>query len=197
MRKLSNLLLAMVPAILVFLLIIFEPLSDWDFMISDFVYRQMNGCGDTIKLICIDEKTLAEYGPLTTWSREKSAELMDILYEDPQQAPSVLAFDIMFIGETDPDTDAKLVNSMKKADHVVVASNLVYRGKIVYAADGTPFYDTWNIETEERPYALLDGQVQSGYTNAMLSSDGFVRTVQLYTDVNGEKRNSFAAQIYE
>ena len=196
MKKLFHILPALIPALLVFLLIILDPFPSIDSMLCDLVYSQMNGCGDDIKLICIDEETLAEYGPLNTWSREKSAELIDRLYEDPQYAPAVLAFDIMFVGETDAEADEKLVDAMDKAEHAVVASNLVYRGKTSYTAGGVPYYDAWNIDTEERPYEELDEKVCSGYANAMISSDGFVRTTQLYTDVQGEKRYSFATQIY-
>ncbi len=195
-RKLSDVLLALIPAILVFLLIVFEPFSGLDSMICDLLYRQMNGCGDTIKIISIDEETLAQYGPLSSWSREKSAELIDKLYENSDTAPAIIAFDIMFIGETDSNTDNALVEAVDKAQNVVVASNLVYRGKTAYTAGGIQYYDSWNIDTEERPYALLDERVNSGYANAMISSDGFVRTVQLYSYVDGEKRYSFATQIY-
>lgn len=196
MRKLSKFLVALLPAVLVFALTIFEPFQWIDALLCDKVYSQVNGCGDKIKLICIDEETLAEYGPLNTWSREKAVDLIDILYEDSQKAPAVLAFDIMFIGETDSKTDEELVNAVEKANRVVMASNLVYRGKTAYTAGGVPYYDAWNINTEERPYAALDEKTVSGYANAMISSDGFVRTTQLYTDVNGQRRYSFATQIY-
>lgn len=49
---------------------------------------------------------------------------------------------------------------------------------------------------EERPFEALDKAVFSGFANAQLSRDGFVRSAQLWADVNGETRYSFASQIY-
>ncbi len=196
MRKTLNILLALIPAALALILILLNPFSSLDSMLCDKVYSQMNGCGYDIKLICIDEETLTEYGLLTTWSREKSAELVNKLYSDEQNKPAVMVFDMMFIGEGDADTDGKLVEAISKADNAVLASNLVYRGKMAYTAGGVQYYDTWNVDMEERPFAALDEIVESGYANAHISNDGFVRSVQLYTDVDGVRRYSFATQVY-
>lgn len=196
MKKAKNVILALIPALLVFVLMVLDPLYNFDAMMTDNIYSQMNGCGDTIKLICIDEETLSEYGPLSTWSRVKSAELVEKLYENPQYAPAVLAFDIMFVGETDPETDNRLAEAAKGAGNIVAATNLVYRGKINYTAVGVPYYDSRNIETEELPFEALNRVVSSGYANAQLSRDGFARTMQIGSVVEDVQRYSFATQIY-
>ena len=195
MKKFLNLLIALVPAVLAFVLIYFEPFFGLDAMLCDIMYSQMNGTGDEIKLITIDEETLAEYGKLPDFSREKSAELLNLLFENEDNAPALVAFDVMFIGESDSENDLKLVNA-SEGRNVVTATNLVYRGKIRYNLDGSPYYDTWNIEMEERPYDALNNVVESGFANADISKDGFVRTTRFCTDVNGEKRYSFATAIY-
>lgn len=195
MKKVGNILIALIPAILAFFMILYEPFFDLDAMLCDLMYSQMNGAGDDIKIITIDEETLSEYGPLSEWSREKSAELIDILYEYEDVSPAVLAFDVMFIGETGDEADTKLVEAVKDKN-IVTATNLVYRGKIMYNQDGSPYYDTRNIDMEEKPYELLDKEVDTGYANAEISKDGFVRTTRLITNVNDEYRYSFAAQIY-
>ena len=195
MKKVGNILIALIPAILAFFMILYEPFFGLDAMLCDLMYSQMNGAGDDIKIITIDEETLSEYGPLSEWSREKSAELIDILYEDEDVSPAVLAFDVMFIGETGDEADTKLAEAAKDKN-IVTATNLVYRGKIMYNQDGSPYYDTTNIDMEEKPYELLDKEVDTGYANAEISKDGFVRTTRLITNVNDEYRYSFAAQIY-
>ena len=159
MKRLINHLLALIPAVIVFILIMAEPFFGADAALCDVIYSRMNGMGDTIKLIRIDEETLAEYGILGSWSRAKSAELIEYLYEDPETSPKVLAFDLMFIGDSDPEADNALSEAAKKADHLVVASNLVYRGKMQYASDGAPYYDVMNIDTEERPYEKLESRL--------------------------------------
>lgn len=155
----------------------------------------MNGTGDEIVIVAIDEETLAEYGAFSDWSRERCAQLADFVYSDKQSAPAVLALDIVFSGETDEEADGRLVQSLT-GRNAVTATNLVYRGTTIYA-DGAQGYDAWHIEMEERPFAALDSVVYSGFAKAQLSRDGYVRSAGLWTEVNGEKRYSFAAQIYE
>lgn len=195
MKKLLNFIVALLPAAVAFLLIMTEPFGSLDAMLCDLMYSQMNGCGDEIKLITIDEETLTEYGKLPDFSRQKSAELLDYLYADENNKPCLVAFDIMFTGESDEQVDIKLADAAKDRN-VVMATNLVYRGKIKYNLDGSPYYDTRNIEMEEYPYEALNDVVKTGYANADISKDGFVRTARFYTDVDGEKRYSFAAETY-
>lgn len=196
MKKLFNIFLALLPAVLVFFLIVHDPFYGLDTMLCDVIYSRMNGTGDEIKLIRIDEETLAEYGPFSKWSREKSAELIEHLYGDAENAPAVLAFDIMFVGESDTAADESLARAAGKAEHLVLASNLVYRGRTFFDSDGVPYYNILNIESEERPYEALENRAESGYANVELSRDGFVRTAQMYTKVGSEVRYSFANQIY-
>lgn len=190
--KVTDIIVPLLAAALTALLIIAEPFFELDSMLCDVVYSQMNGTGDEIILVSIDEETLAEYGAFSDWSRERCAQLANFLYSDEECVPAVLAFDIVFTGET--EADAQLVNALSERK-VVTASNLVYRGTTIYA-DGAQSYDAWNIEMEERPFEALDNVVYSGFANAQLSRDGFVRSAQLWTEFNGETRYSFAAQIY-
>lgn len=194
-KKIAELIVPLLAAALTALLVVTEPFYDLDSMLCDAVYSQMNGTGDEIVIVAIDEETLAEYGAFSEWSREKCAQLADFLYSDEENNPAVLAFDIVFSGETDEESDNHLVKSLS-GHNAVTATNFVYRGTTIYA-DGAQNYDAWNIEMEERPFAALDNVVNSGFANAQLSRDGFVRSAQLWEDFKGEKRYSFAAQIYE
>lgn len=195
MKKISKILLAAIPAILVFVMIMTGPFYSLDSMLCDMVYSQLRGTDNTIKLITIDEETLGEYGPLNTWSREKAKELIEYLYEEEGSEPALLAFDIMFVGENDSSIDEALVKAAE-GKNIISASNLVYRGVVRYSADGAPYYDSRNISTEERPFAALDAVSESGYANCEISKDGFVRTTRHFVSINGEKRYSFPAKIY-
>lgn len=194
-KKIFENIVPLLAAALTALFVVWEPFFELDSMLCDTVYSQMNGTGDEIVIVAIDEETLAEYGAFSEWSREKCAQLADFLYSDEENAPAVLAFDIVFSGETDEKTDSHLVKSLS-GHSAVTATNFVYRGTTIYA-DGAQSYDAWNIEMEERPFEALDNAVNSGFANAQLSRDGFVRSAQLWEDFNGEKRYSFAAQIYK
>lgn len=195
LKKLLKLTIALLPAALAFLLIMTEPFFSLDAMLCDLMYSQMNGTGDEIKLITIDEETLSGYGKLPDFSRQKSAEILDYLYSDEGNAPKVVAFDMMFTGESDEAVDNALAEAAK-GRNVVTATNLVYRGKTRYNKDGSTYYDSWNIDMEERPYAALDAVVDSGFANADVSKDGFVRTAHFYTEVDGKTRYSFATEVY-
>lgn len=192
-KKILEFIVPLLAAALTALLVVTEPFFELDSMLCDAVYSQMNGTGDEIVIVAIDEETLAEYGAFSEWSRERCAQLADFLY-DEENNPAVLAFDIVFSGEIDEETDNHLVKSLS-GHNAVTATNFVYRGTTIYA-DGAQNYDAWNIEMEERPFAALDNVVNSGFANAQLSRDGFVRSAQLWEEFNGEKRYSFAAQIY-
>lgn len=193
-KKILEFIVPLLAAALTALLVVTEPFFELDSMLCDAVYSQMNGTGDEIVIVAIDEETLAEYGAFSEWSRERCAQLADFLY-DEENNPAVLAFDIVFSGEIDEETDNHLVKSLS-GHNAVTATNFVYRGTTIYA-DGAQNYDAWNIEMEERPFAALDNVVNSGFANAQLSRDGFVRSAQLWEEFEGEKRYSFAAQIYQ
>lgn len=195
MKKYTNCLIALIPAILVFFLILKEPFYGLDCMITDSLYSQMNGTGNDIKIIAIDEESLTEYGPLAEWSRDKSTALLNRLYEDDSKSPAVVAFDIMFIGDDDKSVDEGLVEA-SEGKNVVSATNIVYRGTTRYDSNGMPYYDARNIEMEERPFSALNEVVESGFANADISKDGFVRSARTSVDINGEQRYSFAAQVY-
>lgn len=195
MKKVSRFLLPLIPAIIIFVLVLLGPFAGLDSMLCDLVYKQMHGTGDTIKLICIDEETLAEYGNYNEWCRIKSTELINYLYDGSDNEPSVLAFDIMFTNETDEDRDSNLA-AAASGKNIISATNLVYRGLTKYQPGGVPYFDAYNIDMEERPFALLDKEISSGFANVALSRDGFVRTARMYVDIDGARRYNFAAITY-
>ena len=196
MNKKYRILLPIIPALLALLLILVEPFYGLDTMVSDKLYSQMKGVDNRIKIIAIDEATLAEFGPFSSWIREKSADLINTLYTNEENSPAVLAFDVMFIGESDNQVDTILAEAANNASNIVVASNLVYQGKTKYKSNGMPYYDSWNIAYEEEPYEALLNNAKKGFTNVSISKDGFVRSTQLFTDNKDELLFSFPSQIY-
>lgn len=198
-KKMKDFLLPVVPALLVLILILWAPFYNLDSYICDKAYEDLDGPSPAIKVIAIDEETLMEYGNFSDWSREKSAELIEVLSEDEEFAPAVIGFDIMFMGESEanPEADEKLVKAAKEAGNVVIASNLVYRGTTKNNEDGTLYYDTFNIETEEMPFEALSEVADSGFATVILAKDGFVRHAQLFAETPYGDRTSFAYSLYE
>ena len=52
-----------------------------DMFVTDHLYAHYDGPEQNIVVIGIDEETLSKYGNLTLWSREKTADLINKLYE--------------------------------------------------------------------------------------------------------------------
>ena len=166
--------------------------------IEDLLYRRPEGTSNNIKIIGIDEKTLDAYGEFEDWSREKLADLIEVLSADESRAPRVIALDFLLISNSEgkAEEEARLAEAAKKAGNVVLASNLVYRTAFGTDEKGNTYYDKWNISMVERPYEQLDSVVTVGFANSFPDVDGFIRRVKLM-DSQGEEINySLAYQIY-
>lgn len=191
-----NLLFA-TPAIIFAMAVLFTPFYAMEARLSDVLYSQLNGTSRQIKLIVVDEESLMEYGDFTTWSREKSSELIDYLYSDSNMAPAVMGMDFLFVSEADVDSDMALAEACKDAQDVVFASNLVYRGTTRQDEKGNFYYDSWNVEMIEAPYKALLDVADYGYANVHIAQDGCVRYTKLTEEWNGEIQDSFAFAIYK
>ncbi len=167
-----------------------------DMLLCDHLYKKLEPQTRDIKIIAIDEKTLEAYGQFESWSREKSAELTELFSANSDQSPAVLAFDIMFIGEGDPQVDERLAAAFRKAGNVVCASNLVYKGMMETDTDGNLVYNPAAIEREERPFDGAGQVVRSGFANNCISDDNIVRYAQLFATYNEESYTSFAYTAY-
>ena len=73
----------------------------------DALYQTPSGTDNKIRIIAVDEKTLSEYGTFSSWSREKSANLISLLNGSEESKPAAIGFDIMFIGDGDPGTGGR------------------------------------------------------------------------------------------
>ena len=125
-RNLSVWLTALAVAVVTFLLCFFQPLYTVDKMLADTLYQRPSGASSNIRIIAIDEKTLDALGPFNTWNRDISARLVEALSEDPDAMPAVIALDILYISDMDPESDARFAEACRKAGNVISAANLVY-----------------------------------------------------------------------
>lgn len=197
-RNKRLLLIAEVLAIICFLCatVLTSAFYTLDSMVCDKLYTQMNGVRHDIRIIAIDEETLEEYGNFSVWSREKSADLIELLCADEDNAPIAIGMDILFTGETNKDTDNRLAEAAKKACPMVFASNLVYRGTATTDSDGNMYYNSMNVDMMEEPYEALRQTSRSGYTNAYVAADGCIRYTKLFEN-NNISADSFAWILYE
>ncbi len=178
------------------LAVFFELFYHADMLVCDNTYRQLESQTRDVKIITIDEKTEAEYGKYETYIREKSAELIELLSKDPESSPAVIAFDIMFIGEDNTDTDKRLAEAAASAGNVVCASNLVYTGRMEEDG-GKLVYNSAAIDREEKPFDALSAVSAVGFANTSISGDNIIRYAQLYADTDEGRLDSLAYTAYK
>lgn len=194
-----GLLVTAVSAVLVFVLVLTDALYSPDSFLTDKLYTKLSGPDSRIIIIGIDEETLGEYGNFTSWSREKTAELLERLYSDPENAPAVVGMDLLFTEPSDEDTDARLAGAASLAGgNIVSGSHIVYRGRVETAADGRKYYNAEHIDRIEMPVDGLADKVTAGFTNACIARDGYVRYAMSSVETpDGGEQDSFAYAVYK
>ena len=164
-----------------------------DTIVSDAWYQSPKALDGEIIVIGIDDKSLNEIGPYSTWTRDVYAEALEKLAEDPESVPAVVAIDCLFIDESDPASDARLAAAAEKLGNVVTASFANIGTNVVYdEATGRTYLDTNAILSYDTPYEALRNVTRQGHINAMLDSDGILRHSLLSYTVDGEKVYSMA-----
>ncbi len=173
---------AIVIGLLTAAMAVLNPFYALDSYVTDKFYTKLAGTSSDIIIIGVDEETLSEYGNFNLWSRERSAELFEYLYEDPDNSPAVVGMDIMYISDYDKETDMRLAKAVADAvaasngkTSVVVGTNIVYRGALEKDANGKLVYNTEFISDIEVPYEELAKEVKLGFTNTVIAPDGCVR----------------------
>lgn len=161
----------------------------------DRIYQIPSGTTPVVKIIGIDEETLAAYGKFEQWSRQRLAELAELLGEE-ENRPAVLGLDLLLMGDGEETTDRRLAEACQRLGTVVTGSNLVYRTAFRTEEDGLRYYDAWNVSMQELPYEALKQVTKQGFTNAVQDKDGIIRRTQLWCDTQEGRLHSFAAAVY-
>lgn len=190
-----------VTVILIFLITaclgIFQPFYSLNNMISDVVYQRPSAINKKIKIIKIDEKTMSVYGPSTEWSRDLPAQLVEKLCSSDDTRPSVLAFDVMYIGDKDAQGDARFAKACKDAGNVILAANIVYKTSVDRYSDGVTFVNNRSIDQIEVPYSALADAGTYAFANTVQDKDGYIRQTQLFVDTPDGTMDSFAYAVYK
>lgn len=180
-----------------FILYYFHPLYNVDKMGADRLYNHSSITSTAIKIIKIDERSLEEYGQYNTWNRDIPAQLVEKLTENPEYAPAVIAFDILYISEMDKDGDERFANACERAGNVIVADNIVYNKAAKQDINGDYYVDEMNIQMIEKPYDKLWAVTEQGFANTTQDTDGYIRQALAYVDTEEGRIFSLSYQIYE
>lgn len=190
-----TLLGAVIAAAITLVVALSQGLYSLDKLIADPLYQQPSTPDHTIRILAIDEKTIAAYGDVGQWSREIPARLVELLDEDPETAPAVITFDVLYISQRDAEADQRFADACADGGNVVAACNVVYRTALSRSAQGI-VVDTDHIDMVETPYAALNDAVSVGFANTYLDKDQFVRYARWKTEYNGETLYSLPAATY-
>ncbi len=157
--------------------------------VEDKLYQTGSKINNNIYVIGIDEETLNELGSFDKFSRDRMADLINKLMEDPESSPAVIALDIAYYAEKDEETDDKLIEACRNAGNVVMVDTVMF-GSVVEEGNQAIMV--------EKPFdELADAIVGSGHSNYQLDSDGVVRHKIGTLNVDGKKEKSFATVVYE
>jgi len=167
-----------------------------DKLVADPLYQAVSTTNKNIKIVAIDEKTLAAYGDIKTWNREIPAKLVEVLNQDETLRPSVIAFDIMYISEVDDVSDAYFAQMCEAGGNVITAANLVHKAKVDLTEAGNLVVDNTHVEMVEYPYEALKAASGYGFANTVQDKDGYIRSAMLDAYYEGETIDSLSLAAY-
>ena len=159
----------------------------------DKVYQRSRGVNQTIKIIAIDDKTIAKFGPFGTWDRSVFANTIDVL----DDYPSVIGFDIMFFSEMSEEGDALLKEKALEKGNVVFASRIDFDTVAEKDENGKLYINKFHVNNLNLPFS--GEEVPTGFVNVSQDEDGVVRRViPTYTNENtNETYTGFSYEIYK
>ncbi len=159
-----------------------------------------------ISIIAIDKKTIEELGVFNTWSRQISADIVNILNSE-KETPIVIGMDLLYEEEKDSEGDLAFVKACEEAGNVCLASkmtvNSLNEGMLLddLNVDGVPSMEPERPEEGIiYPYEAVRKVTQVGVSdNFIAESNRAVREFMLDVDVELEvkKIDSFAMILYK
>ena len=192
-KKLQILAETLLVGLLVFILTVTNVFRFFDNMAKDSLYQIPRGIDSKIKIIGIDEKTMAELGPIQTWSRSFYADLLRKLNEKAESKPLLVGFDVLFSGNVD-EGDDDFTAAAAESGNVVIVDHLIYGRKLTTNEDG---FASYPVESIEEPFESLSSVCNMGYSNVSQDSDGTVRRIIPSEVYEGSEQKMFSNILYE
>ncbi len=200
MRYLRNMKTAAVTAAVILVSLAFLYFGTAGFLdigISDRLNQRASVTNKKIYIIGIDDKTLKQYGPVNTWSREIPAKLVTLLNGTEGTRPAVIGFDVIYSEEADRNADDAFARACGEAGNVVAAMSFSFKEQPERGADGRIVYNPYHVDHVIWPYDSLKKEVRCGFANTFVDTDGYVRQAMAYLDHEGERAYSLSSQVYQ
>lgn len=168
----------------------------WDIKASDWLNQKESVTDKNIYIIGIDDRTLEEYGPVASWSRDIPARLVEILNADEGARPAVIGFDVIYSEKGDEEGDARFARACKEAGNVVSALSFSFKETPEKDEAGRIVYNPYHVDYVIAPYDELRDSAALGFANTTVDRDGYVRQAMAWLDNEGERTYSLAGQVY-
>ncbi len=165
-----------------------------DKWVQDSLFQRPGMTSTDIVIIGIDDDAMDMLGPYNTNYRLYVAKALETMAQDPEHLPAVVAVDVLYGGEADPEIDARLAQAAENLGCVVTASMAVFGENITWENGRAVSVDTNAILDYEKPFDALRAVTVQGHINAMTDLDGVLRHALLYVEPDGEKVYSMACQ---
>lgn len=206
MKKKTKLIL-LIAYILISVLITFlfstNLLNNVELRLEDSVYQRPEAISSDVAVIGFDAASFNAYGSFEVWSRDKIADLINMLNVDPQNKPSIIAVDVGFysdngrdaLGNLTNENDIKLVDAVKNGGNVIL--NCACESSADIYETSTTIKQVSKISTVEYPFKeLKEACLSFGHCNFGIDADGVVRYAYGNVTYNSEEIPSFAYQVY-
>ena len=175
-------------AILILVFCILNPLWLLEYRFREVVHQRPRNASCEIIIFGIDENTLAQFGPLHTWNRQKVAQAIDILNSNDNYRPSVIALTFNY-SEPEAAHDAYLLQALRNAGNVVITSwahsdenhTILRRGQ--------------DIAGHILPLEIFRPYVQHGSYNMLMDRDGVIRIALLAKPFQDQNIYSLAVTV--
>lgn len=142
---------------------------------ADAWYQKPSASEGNIVLVGIDQKALEDIGPFQNWGRDTMAMVIEALNESEDCHPAVIAVDVLYAGETDPEKDAWLADAAGKYRNVVTACAAEFGSEFHIQENGKTSWNDFAVTAFDEPYSELKEGTAQGHINAMLDADGILR----------------------
>ncbi|MBD5509563.1 MAG: adenylate/guanylate cyclase domain-containing protein [Lachnospiraceae bacterium] len=169
----------------------------WDMGISDRLNQKETVTNKKIYIIGIDDRTLDQYGPVNTWSREIPAQLVSILNGAGDARPAVIGFDVIYSEKADEAADDHFAEVCREAGNVVAAMSFSFKEQPEQDENGSIVYNPYYVDHVIEPYDSLKDAVMCAFANTFVDTDGYVRQAMAYLDHEGERKYSLSSQVYK
>ena len=169
----------------------------WDLGISDRLNQRESVTNKKIYIVGIDDKTLEQYGPVNTWSREIPAKLVSLLNGSGDVRPAVIGFDVIYSEEGEQEADDAFADVCGQAGNVVAAMSFSFKEQPEQGEDGRIIYNPYHVDYVIDPYDSLKDEVVCGFANTFVDTDGYVRQAMAYLDYEGVRAYSLSSQVYQ